>query len=190
MDASRLAIAGNVIDFGIFTSVDIIGTVERALSSHITVDEYSSFKSTVNENSEILYLLDNSGEIVFDKLLIELLTGMGKRVKAVVKGQAVLNDSTMQDAKEIGLDDVCEIIDNGSDCIGTILEFTSPEFRQEFDSSRFVISKGQGNFETLCNTPYAEGREVYFLFQSKCDVVSRELGISKGPMLLMGAGGR
>jgi uncharacterized protein with ATP-grasp and redox domains len=184
--ASRLAIAGNVIDFGIFTSVDIIGTIEKALHSPITVDEYKSFKDAVEKNSEILYLLDNAGEILFDRILIEVLTGMGKKVRAVVKGEAVLNDSTMEDAEEVGLTDVCEIIDNGSDCIGTILEFSSPEFNKDFKSASLIISKGQGNFETVYIPEIMSGtRDIFFLFQSKCDVVSKELGLSKGSMLLM-----
>ncbi|WP_333654327.1 damage-control phosphatase ARMT1 family protein [Dissulfurispira sp.] len=184
--ASRLAIAGNVIDFGIFTSVDIIGTIEKALHSPITVDEYKSFKDAVEENSEILYLLDNAGEILFDRILIEVLTGMGKKVKAVVKGEAVLNDSTIEDAEEVGLTNVCEIIDNGSDCIGTILEFTSPEFNKAFKSAGLIISKGQGNFETVYIPEImSRTRDIFFLFQSKCDVVSKELGLSKGSMLLM-----
>ncbi len=184
--ASRLAIAGNVIDFGIFTSVDIIGTIEKALHSPITVDEYKSFKDAVEENSEILYLLDNAGEILFDRILIEVLTGMGKKVKAVVKGEAVLNDSTIEDAEEVGLTNVCEIIDNGSDCIGTILEFTSPEFNKDFKSAGLIISKGQGNFETVYIPEImSRTRDIFFLFQSKCDVVSKELGLSKGSMLLM-----
>lgn len=184
--ASRLAIAGNVIDFGIFTSVDIIGTVEKALHSPISVDEYESFNDAVEENPEILYLLDNAGEILFDRILIEVLTGMGKKVKAVVKGEAVLNDSTIEDAEEVGLTNVCEIIDNGSDCIGTILEFSSPEFNREFKNAGLIISKGQGNFETVCTPDIMSGnQDVFFLFQSKCDVVSKELGLSKGSMLLM-----
>lgn len=187
--ASRLAIAGNVIDFGIFTSVDIIGTIEKALHNPLTVDAYASFKDAVDKSHEVLYLLDNAGEIVFDRLLIEVLSGLGKKVKAVVKGQPVLNDSTMDDAREVGLTEVCEVIDNGSDCIGTILEFTPPEFNGIFEGAGFMISKGQGNFETLWDTGYAADKEVFFLFQSKCDVVSKELGVSKGSMLLMKAKG-
>lgn len=184
--AARLAIAGNVIDFGIFTSVDIIGTIEKALHGPITIDEYKSFKNAVEKNSEILYLLDNAGEILFDRILIEVLMEMGKKVKAVVKGKAVLNDSTIEDAEEVGLANVCEVIDNGSDCIGTILEFTSPEFNKEFKSAGLIISKGQGNFETLYIREIMSGiGDIFFLFQSKCDVVSKELGLSKGSMLLM-----
>ena len=186
--AARLAIAGNVIDFGIFTSVDIIGTVEKALHRSITVDEYKAFRNMVEKNSEILYLLDNAGEIVFDRLLIEVLRDMGKKVKAVVKGEPVLNDSTMDDALEVGLNNVCEVIDNGSDCIGTMLGFTSPEFNREFKNAGLIISKGQGNFETVYIPEIISGNQhIFFLFQSKCDVVSKELGLSKGSMLLMNA---
>ncbi len=132
MDCYKACHCRKCYRFGIFTSVDIIGTIEKALHGPITVDEYKSFKDAVDKNSEILYLLDNAGEILFDRILIEILTGMGKKVRAVVKGEAVLNDSTIKDAEEVGLTDVCEIIDNGSDCIGTILEFSSPEFNKEF----------------------------------------------------------
>lgn len=181
----RLAIAGNVIDFGIFTSVDIGGTIERALNNPLTIDHSNEFAQALNKTEDIFYLLDNAGEIVFDRLLIEVLVGMGKKVKAVVKGEAVLNDSTRKDADESGLLDICEIIDNGSDCIGTIMELTSADFQQEFNKSSFVISKGQGNFETIWQTPYEKGRDIFYLLQSKCDVVSKELGIAKSSMLLM-----
>lgn len=183
--AVRLAIAGNVIDFGIFTSVDIVGTIEKALHNPLTIDEYKSFKDAIDNSSDVFYLLDNAGEIVFDRLLIEILNGMGKNVKAVVKGSPVLNDSTIEDADNVGLTDVCEVIDNGSDCIGTILEMTSPEFNKAFNSASLIISKGQGNFETIWNAANISDKKVFFLFQSKCDVVSKELGLSKGSMLLM-----
>lgn len=183
--ALRLAIAGNVIDFGIFTSVDIVGTIERALNNPLTIDHSNEFTQALNKTEDVFYLLDNAGEIVFDRLLIEVLAGMGKKVKAVVKGEAVLNDSTREDADESGLWGVCEIIDNGSDCIGTIIELTSAAFQQEFNKSGFVISKGQGNFETMWQTPHEKGRDIFYLLQSKCDVVSKELGIAKGSMLLM-----
>ncbi len=183
--ASRLAIAGNVIDFGIFTSVDIGGTIGRAMNNPLAVDTFRQFREAVLGSPDVLYLLDNSGEIVFDRLLIEVLTGMGKKVRAVVKGSPVLNDATAEDAAEAGLDQVCTVIDNGSDGIGTILEFTSPGFNQEFSNAGLVISKGQGNFETLWDAPLPGGQRIFFLLQSKCDVLSKELGLPKGSMLLM-----
>lgn len=178
--ASRLAIAGNVIDFGIFTSVDIEGTVERALTGNITADDYPSFKNEISRTDNILYLLDNAGEIVFDRVLIETLISLGKKVTAVVKGSAVINDSTIQDAIETQLTEVCEVIDNGSDAVGTILEWTSEDFQDTFKNATLIVSKGQGNFETLLGSK----KRIFFLFQSKCDVISKELSLSKGSMLL------
>lgn len=186
MTAIRLSIAGNVIDFGIFTSVDIKGTIQKALSEPLAVDDFLPFKQALTKNQEILYLLDNAGEIVFDRLLIEEFIQMGIRVKAVVKGYPVLNDSTFKDAVQAGLLDICEVIDNGSDCIGTIIEMTSEEFRKEFDLASFIVSKGQGNFETLDYQfgTFLNTKKICYLFQSKCDVVSRELGLPLGSMLL------
>lgn len=178
--ASRLAIAGNIIDFGIFTNIDIEKSIDQSLKSEIAVDDYAAFTQELSSAREILYLLDNAGEIVFDRLLIEELRRSGKKVTAVVKGSAVLNDVTQEDAVQVGLDTVCKVIDNGSDAIGTILPWTSSEFQNEFEKAELIISKGQGNFETLFGT----AKRSFFLFQSKCDVVSRELGLPVCSMLL------
>jgi len=178
--ATRLAIAGNVIDFGIFTSVDIDGTILKALNNPLAVDNYSVFRNAISEADRILYLADNAGEIIFDRLLIETLISIGKEIKAVVKGSPVINDSTMEDALESGLTEVCEVIDNGSDAVGTILAWTSSTFQETFEDAQLIISKGQGNFETLAGIQ----KKIFFLFQSKCDVVSKELGLSTGSMLL------
>jgi uncharacterized protein with ATP-grasp and redox domains len=178
--STRLAIAGNVIDFGIFTSVDIEGTIRKALNSKIAVDDYDALKVAIASANEILYLTDNAGEIVFDRILIEILIQLGKKVKAVVKGSPVINDSTMEDAKEAGLTKICEVMDNGSEAVGTILDWTSSAFQKVFKDAQLIISKGQGNFETLIGTE----KRLFFLFQSKCDVVSKELGLLTGSMLL------
>jgi damage-control phosphatase, subfamily I len=179
--SSRLAIGGNVIDFGIFTTVDMEGTIGRALHNSLAVDDYSAFRETIAEADEILYLTDNAGEIVFDRILIETIMLLGKRVKAVVKGSPVINDSTREDAEEAGLTQVCEVMDNGSDAVGTVLDWTSPEFRKTFSDAQLIISKGQANFETL----FGSEKNIFFLFQSKCDVLSGELNLPTGSMLLM-----
>jgi uncharacterized protein with ATP-grasp and redox domains len=191
--AARLAIAGNVIDFGIYSAIDIEGTVERALGEPLSVDHTAAFKEAVKRAKDVLYLLDNAGEAVFDRLLIEELISQGKKVTAVVKAAPIINDCTMEDAREVGLAEVCEVVDNGSDAVGTILETTSEEFRKFYEGAGLVISKGQGNFETLLDqrgtsSPLGDPpkKEIYFLFQSKCGVVSRVLGLPEGSMLLVG----
>ncbi|WP_420264613.1 damage-control phosphatase ARMT1 family protein [Candidatus Magnetominusculus dajiuhuensis] len=181
--AARIAIAGNIIDFGIYESFDVEKTINKALEDVIAVDDFHSFEEALQGHKEILYLLDNAGEIVFDMLLIELLAGMGKHVTAVVKGSAVINDATMEDAVEVGLQQHCRVIDNGTDAVGTELEFCSQDFVKEYNRHSLVISKGQGNFETL------EGdnkKNLFFLFQAKCDVIASHLNLTKGSMLLKG----
>jgi uncharacterized protein with ATP-grasp and redox domains len=178
--STRLAIAGNVIDFGIFTSVDIEGTIFKAINNPLAVDEFDIFKKTISDTDTILYLTDNAGEIVFDRILIETLISADKKVTVVVKGSPVINDSTIEDALESGLTERCKVVDNGSDAVGTILPWTSSAFQKLFRNAELIVSKGQGNFETLTGIQ----KNMFFLFQSKCDVVSKELGLSNGSMLL------
>ena len=178
--ASRLSIAGNIIDFGIFTAIDIEGTVRKALDRDIAVDDFDEFQQSVSDTDEILFLADNAGEIVFDRLLIETLIHLGKQVTVVVKGSPVINDSTRKDVEETGIQDICDVIDNGSDAVGTVLKWTPRSFQETFHAAGLVISKGQANFETL----YSQKRNMFFLFQSKCDVLSRALDVPKGSLLL------
>lgn len=182
LTAARLSIAGNIIDFGIFTSVDVEGTVQRALEGPLDRDDYGRLREELVRAKRILFLLDNAGEIVFDRILIEEMLRLGVRdVTAVVKGSPVINDVLIDDAIQVGLEKVCRVIDNGSDAVGTILPWCSPGFNREFEDADLIISKGQGNFETL---HALKGKTVYFLFQAKCDVVAREFGLQKGAMVL------
>ncbi|MBF0457499.1 MAG: DUF89 family protein [Nitrospirae bacterium] len=181
--AARIAIAGNIIDFGIYESFDVEKTIDRSLEKSIAADDFDFFRDELQRHDEVLYLLDNAGEIVFDRLLIELLTEMGKRVTAVVKGGAVINDATMEDALEAGITRHCRVIDNGTDAVGTDLQFCSPGFVGEYNRHSLIISKGQGNFETLESD---KNKNVFFLFQAKCDVIAAHLNLTKGSMLLKG----
>jgi uncharacterized protein with ATP-grasp and redox domains len=182
--ASRLAIAGNAIDFGITDDVDMEASIDHSFCGEPHQGNFSHFRHAVMQQDDILYLLDNAGEIVLDKLLIELLVDMGKRVTAVVKGSPVINDATEKDALSIGLDEICDIRDNGSDGVGTILEMCHANFRDLFFQMPLIISKGQANFETLMTVD----RDIFFLFQSKCNVVSDFLKVQKGTWLLLGQG--
>jgi len=178
--STRLAIAGNVIDFGIFTFIDIEGTIKRSLDSELAVDDYGDFRNAVGSSDNILYVTDNAGEIVFDRLLVETLISLGKNVMVAVKGSPVINDATVEDARESGLVHVCEVIDNGSEAVGTIFQWTSLKFQEIFKNAQLIISKGQANFETLFGTR----KNIFFLFQSKCRVVSQELDLPIGSMIL------
>jgi damage-control phosphatase, subfamily I len=179
----RAAIAGNVIDFGIYETVDLDRSVEESFQLPLDPWPYRLFAEKVAASQRLLYLCDNAGEIVFDRVLLEVLRDMGKDVIAVVKGEPVINDATLDDARAAGLDDCAAVIDNGNDGIGTLLEACSPRFRDEYRSADLIISKGQANYETLVG----DGDErIFFLFKVKCSVVARFLKRRNGDIVIAG----
>jgi len=186
--AVRLAIAGNVIDLGINGSVteyDLRQSVSRVLAESFA-GELEDFRGALSEASNILYLADNAGEIVFDRLLIEQLPTA--RVTLAVRGSPILNDATEKDARAAGLHEIVEIIDNGSDAPGTLLEQCSEDFTRRFKQADLIIAKGQGNFETLSDEPH----NIFFLFKVKCPVIADHAGLPVGTHVLgrSGAMGR
>jgi len=178
--AVRLAIAGNVIDMGVKGSVsgsEVRQSIDQALKEPFSGEE-AGFRQSVEEAEDILYLADNAGEIVFDRLLIEQLSP--SRVTLAVRGTPIINDATITDARAAGLHEIVKIIDNGSDVPGTILEECSKEFRRRFARADLVLSKGQGNYETLSNEPY----NIFFLFKVKCPVIAAHVDLPVGTHVL------
>ncbi len=180
--AIHLAIGGNLIDYGINHSLnrhDIQNMLDTALLTAIKGVSIAQFQQAVHQANKILYLADNCGEIFLDRLLIECLPY--HKITLAVRHSPVLNDATLQDARLAGLDQLVTIIDNGSDAPGTVLENGSETFRQYFHDADLIISKGQGNYETLCHTKFP----IFFLFMVKCEVVARYTGFPLGSSLLI-----
>jgi len=174
--ALRLAIAGNVIDLGVnggLTEDQARRAVAGAMDEPFHGD-VEDFRQAVASADNILYLADNAGEIVFDRLLIEQLPT--ERVTLVVRGGPILNDALMADAEVAGLIGLVETIDNGSDAPGTILTDCSESFRRRFAMADMIIAKGQGNFESMSDTP----GNIYFLFKAKCQVIADHVGLPVG----------
>lgn len=183
LTACKLAIAGNQIDFGALSGeFDLDALVADALSSDFAIDAYPRFRTLVDNASRILYLGDNAGEIVFDRLLLEALNREGSaRIDFVVRGRPVLNDATAEDAAYCGIDLYANVLSNGSDAPATVLDECSPRLRHAFDAADLVIAKGQGNYESLSEQP----GPVFFLLKAKCPVVARDLGTWVGAAVLM-----
>ncbi len=178
--AVHLAIAGNIIDLGAksgLTDADIHASLEQAASEELLGD-LEAFRSAVSAAKNILYLADNAGEIVFDRLLIEQLPR--EWVTFAVRGAPILNDVTRVDATTVGIDTLVEVIDNGTDAPGTVLAECSDEFQKQFAAADLIISKGQGNFETLSDSP----ENIFFLFKAKCPVVADQVGCPIGTQVL------
>jgi hypothetical protein len=177
--AVRMAMAGNIIDFGLFhrfrdQAIDEV-LQQAAVAALFGVVE--DFVDDADQASSILYLADNAGEIVFDRVLIEALGC--DRVTVVVRGMPILNDVLREDATAAGLKGV-EIIDNGSDAPGTILDDCSAELRARFALADMVIAKGQGNYETLSDA----SRPVWFVLMAKCAVIANHIGCEPGSFVL------
>jgi len=178
--AVRLAIAGNIMDCGVNSELavaDVLPAVELAFTEPLVGDP-EEFAEAALAAKRILYLADNAGEIVFDRLLIELLPL--EKVTVAVRGAPVINDATLEDAEKAGLLDLVEVIDNGSDAPGTILDDCNEEFRERFDAADLVIAKGQGNYETLSDVE----KNIFFLLKVKCPVIAQDIGYEVGAMVL------
>jgi len=177
MTAIRIAIAGNVIDYGPNMTFDIEKELEEILEKDFALCDYNRFSEGLDKAREILYIGDNAGECVFDRVLIEEIK---KPVIYVVRDVPIINDATYEDAVQAGIDKVATILSSGTDGPGTILKRCSSEFKSIYKKSKFIISKGQGNYEALSN----ERRPIFFLLKTKCHVIADDLGISEGDIVL------
>ena len=174
--AVRLSIAGNILDFGISKDFDLQRVIQRVLAQPYAIDHTLELKDEISNAKNILFLADNAGETVFDRLLIETID---KHVIYAVKDAPILNDATAEDATAAGIDQVAEVISCGARSPGTILNRCSEEFIKIYEHADVIIAKGQGNYEALSE----EKENIFFLLQTKCDVLARDLGVPVGSIV-------
>jgi len=180
--ALHLAVAGNIIDFGAknnYNDVHIHEEIEKMLAADLSASHTEELRDEITKADKILYLGDNAGEIVFDKLFIEQLPK--EKITFAVRGKPVINDATMQDAEDIGLPELVKVINNGAGYPGTVLRSCSEEFQKVFNEADLIISKGQGNYETLSDNDH----NIFFLLKVKCDIVARDLNKKLGSFVVM-----
>jgi uncharacterized protein with ATP-grasp and redox domains len=177
LTAIRIAIAGNVIDFGVKADLDMGKTIQDVLEKDFAICDYEECRRCLRDADEVLYIGDNAGEAVFDRILIEEID---RPVTFVVRGHPIINDVTSEDAIQAGLDNVATIMSSGTDAPGTIPETCNSEFREIFGKAACIISKGQGNYEALSD----QTRPIFFLLLVKCHVIAKHLGVSVGDTVL------
>ena len=175
--AVRLAIAGNVIDFGANPDFELEKDIQEVLHQEPAINHYQAFKDKLATARNILYVGDNAGETVFDKILIE---AMGRPVTFAARESPIINDATTEDAIRSGLGEVATVISSGSDAPGTVLEGCSDDFLDLFKEADLIISKGQGNYETLSN----ERGPIFYLLKAKCPVIAKDLGVEVGDTVI------
>ncbi|MGA1844394.1 MAG: damage-control phosphatase ARMT1 family protein [bacterium] len=191
LTAVKLAIAGNIIDYGIGSPMNIRDELQRILGIEQNAIEregaelfnYPAFSDAIEKAHTILYLADNAGETVFDRVLIEeIRCRWGEReIDYAVKAGPAINDALAEDATACGIHDSARVISAGLQAPGTILRLCSKEFVELFEQADMVISKGQGNFEALSQ----ERRSIFFLFMAKCPVVVKELHCGLRDIILL-----
>lgn len=175
--AVRLSIAGNIMDFGPNPQFDLWEVVEKVLKQPLAINDLEALRQRLTNVKELLFLADNAGETVFDRLLIETLK---PKVVYVVKGGPVLNDATYADAVAVGIDQIAEVVANGSQITGTIINLCSPDFRARFRQAELIISKGMGNYETLSTVK----GPIFHLMQVKCPVIGVDVGAPQGSVVV------
>ena len=179
LTAIRIAIAGNIIDLGVNKEFDLVNDVEKILHQEFAICDYNLFRQELNIAKEVLYIGDNSGEAVFDKILIEEL---GKPVTFVVREIPIINDITRKEAEQIGIDKIAKVISSGTTAPGTILDLCNDNFIRKFENADMIISKGQGNYEGLSGVD----RSIFFLLKVKCPVIARNIGVMENNIVLKG----
>lgn len=180
----KISIIGNILDFGAFTlDDDIESVIKTSLEKDLAVKDIEEFENSLKMHDKVLYLVDNTGEIVFDKLLLSKIREYDLDITIAVKSEPILNDACMKEALDAGLDEFGEIVEIGCGTVGYVDSEISDEFREIFESHKFVISKGMGNYEGLTEIDLSD-KEVYFLLCAKCNTISWDIGVNLHDMLL------
>jgi len=189
--AVRLAIAGNIIDYGVSANINVSKELNKILkkehkaikseSKHLF--NYKSFRKYLEKAKTVLYIGDNAGEIVFDRILIEEIKKLDntKKIFYAVKDKPIINDALKEDAHQCKIDKIAEVISSGLDVPGTVLSLCSKSFLEVYKKADMIISKGQGNFEALSD----HKKKILFLFMAKCPVVAKHLNCRIGDIILL-----
>ena len=184
LTAIKISIVGNVIDYGTMDRYNVDDMIDNALHRDFDCTDYDKFKEQLEKSKTILYLADNTGEIYFDKLLLEKLKEMDKEITFVVKSNPIINDALKEDTITSGIDKLANIIccDDGQTIStpGVVLNYASKDFLDLFEKSDMIIAKGQGNYEGLSEVE----RKVFFMLVAKCPLVANDIKTNVGKLIL------
>lgn len=178
--AAKLAVIGNIIDYGAHSVPEQIEPfIEEQRSKKLAIDDSSKLFDAIQKADSIFYIGDNAGEIVFDKLFIETINH--PNITFAVRNEPIINDVTLKEAYDVGINYHCHIISNGNDAPSTLLELCSTDFKEAFENADVIISKGQGNYEGLLTV---KRKNMFFLLMAKCNPIAEMLGVKKGDMAI------
>ncbi len=181
--AIKGAVAGNVIDFAVTREFSLEEEINSIFHTDFSINDYKIFKNKLENTNSLLILSDNAGENVFDKILIKTIKELYPKIQITyaTRGKAIINDITIKEALQIGIDKYCKVISSGVDTPGLEKSQASKEFMKLFNETSLILSKGMGNFE--CLESYKDNR-IFFLYKVKCEVVANKIGQSVGEIVL------
>lgn len=181
----KSAIVGNLIDFGALgVDVEPLDLMMEALHEPLEFNHTNELEKSLKSVKSVLYLADNTGEIVFDKLLINKLKEYDVDITVALKEKPILNDACLEDAYQVGLDKIAKLVTTGTDSVGVIHSQVSPEFQKMMDEAELIISKGLGNYEGLTEIKFGE-KPVFCLLNAKCGPTSRDIGVAQGSNVMV-----
>lgn len=174
----QAAVVGNIIDFGALTQdTNMEEIIKEQIHQLPVINDTDKLEEALSKATKILYLTDNGGEIVFDKLLLKKIKKEYPQVEIILalKESPILNDAMIDDAKKLGLDKYTTLISTGAASVGVVEEYISDELKNLMKEVDLIISKGMGNYEGL--TEMEVKTPIYFLLNTKCNVISEEIGV-------------
>jgi uncharacterized protein with ATP-grasp and redox domains len=180
--AAKIAVAGNVIDLASSMQYDLKEELEKILDNPFEIDDFESLNASLKEAKNIVYLADNVGEEVFDKLYIKTIKNIlpNTTIYYFTRGKPIINDITYEEALEFGLDEAAKVINSGVPTPGFVMELADKNAFEIFEKADIIISKGMGNYECLSEK---EGFNIFYLLKVKCEVVGRHIGAKLGSLV-------
>jgi len=182
LTAIKIAVAGNVIDLAAEVTFDLNEEMDKVFETHFSYDDFHQLEGALEKAETLLYIGDNVGEHIFDYLCIETLQELYPKLEIyyMVRGNPIINDVTMIEAKEAGFDRLCNLVDSGVNTPGFAYERANISSQKLFDTVDLVITKGMGNYECLSPSPRTN---LCYLLKVKCQVVARSLGQEVGALV-------
>ncbi|KZX16209.1 damage-control phosphatase ARMT1 family protein [Methanobrevibacter filiformis] len=183
----KIAIVGNILDFGgLGLETNLEEIMLENLEKNLTINDNAEFEKAIENVDSVLYLADNTGEIVFDKLFIEKLKNdYGVNVTVALKEKPILNDALVEDGLSIGLDNISTLVSTGTDSVGIVYDDISEEFKEIFKNHEFIITKGHGNYEGITEIPkeVLKDKDIFTLLAVKCPALSQDIGVKERDMV-------
>ncbi len=182
LTATKVAVAGNVIDLAAEYAFDLNEELDKIFHTNFAVNDFDKLQERLSQASTLLYIADNAGEHIFDKIYIKTILSLypGLKVYYMTRGNAIINDVTYEEAKEAGFEKICTLINSGVNTPGFVYDRANDEAQRLFDSSDLILTKGMGNYECLNDS---NRKDLFFLLKVKCNVVANSLGKDVGDII-------